>query len=928
MEHYLAFISYRHIRPDQHVSALLRKHLENWHLPSSCPVSGKRRVFRDTDELPTSTDLGNDIDRALKNSDWLIAVCSEAYVTSRWCMREIDVFIESGRKDRILPVLISGTPETAIPPQLRGTAPVLDLRESSGGIPGSEPGRKLRKDLYGKIPALMEAMTGTKAADTAASERRFRNAVRFGTLAATAAVLLGLGFYTARTADRIAENNREIARATEEAREAEQDALARRDEAFLGKAALLARKAQAAIDEGDDLTAIRLSLEALPEDPESGLPVSLKAVSTLRTALIMPDKQRNTYHPAEPEELVENAQPFNMQLFSAIGSGFEKQMREQGYTGFLSDDFTVCVAYESGKPLATFMGSSPAYAWVDDNTFPAKRAWGINNKNRSFAAWDGEKLAMLRDGDYVFSFILPKFVIPMEEEPQKVDFYTDGMLAAVLEQNGSLTLYRFSDGETVLKAEGTFRDFVFTEENYLMYTLSADGKIRLMNAVTGRILAEMKTPSPVRSFSGNLVRGKLLALCEDCVAILDQTDGDLLYRLPVTGDAVKAEWTGLMDGSGFTVTYEDHEDLYALDTAEQMDSRVSAALATGRTAGSCYHAGYSSDGAWAYVEDLNGNLSKWDTRTGEMIWLSPCEWSEPPSNRKYCPLSADESAIWRQHTDFKNKRLEKVDAETGEVLYRTNWGKNDLDFGRVLEWPDRHLGLVLSTDDDHKPVMFDTQTGRIRWEREEGYGYTAASEDGTTLICLRAETADGLSYGEWKDSLRAGGEEPTRKEEEEKFQAVDMNLTRCTLSVETGEIMDRQKLANLGLGIKGGFEAFDDSGMLVLAEKRWTVNLRTGEVTECDPETVEAFLQAKETPRTACTFDGQSAWIEKNGKTTRLVSDSDGTVLLDAGNRNLAVSPDGGSMILYGKEFSPILIWAADADTLTEEGRKQLAAAQ
>ena len=48
---------------------------------------------------------------------WLIALCSEEYLESRWCMREIDVFIESGRKDRILPVLISGKPETAIPPQ-------------------------------------------------------------------------------------------------------------------------------------------------------------------------------------------------------------------------------------------------------------------------------------------------------------------------------------------------------------------------------------------------------------------------------------------------------------------------------------------------------------------------------------------------------------------------------------------------------------------------------------------------------------------------------------------------------------------------------------------------------------------------------------------------------------------------------------------
>ena len=94
MEHYLAFISYRHARADQHVSSLLRRYLENFHLPPSCGIPARRRVFRDTDELPTSTDLGADIENALENSEYLIAVCSEEYVQSKWCLREIDLFIE------------------------------------------------------------------------------------------------------------------------------------------------------------------------------------------------------------------------------------------------------------------------------------------------------------------------------------------------------------------------------------------------------------------------------------------------------------------------------------------------------------------------------------------------------------------------------------------------------------------------------------------------------------------------------------------------------------------------------------------------------------------------------------------------------------------------------------------------------------------
>ena len=158
---YLAFISYRHVRPDTNVSGYLRKMLEGWHLPKSCALPKKRRVFRDTDELPTSTDLGADIENALKHSDCLIAVCSEEYVTSKWCMREIDRYIEMGRKDRIFPILISGTEATSIPAQLKGIEPVMDLRGADG---------PLRRKVYDRIPYLLELLSGT-------GERnwRFRN---------------------------------------------------------------------------------------------------------------------------------------------------------------------------------------------------------------------------------------------------------------------------------------------------------------------------------------------------------------------------------------------------------------------------------------------------------------------------------------------------------------------------------------------------------------------------------------------------------------------------------------------------------------------------------------------------------------------------------------------------------------------------------
>ena len=82
---YDAFISYRHCELDSFVTENLHKKLENFKLPKSVVSkikSGKsriERVFRDVDELPLSEDLSDPISKALKNSDYLITICTPRY---------------------------------------------------------------------------------------------------------------------------------------------------------------------------------------------------------------------------------------------------------------------------------------------------------------------------------------------------------------------------------------------------------------------------------------------------------------------------------------------------------------------------------------------------------------------------------------------------------------------------------------------------------------------------------------------------------------------------------------------------------------------------------------------------------------------------------------------------------------------------------
>ncbi|MTV50833.1 TIR domain-containing protein [Heliobacillus mobilis] len=120
---YDAFISYRHTDLDIEVAKKLHRLLENYRIPRSIAkqtgVKRIKRVFRDQEELPVSSDLSENIQLALKNSKYLIVVCSPNTPKSKWCCQEIETFKMLHGKERILPILIDGEPADSFPHSLR-----------------------------------------------------------------------------------------------------------------------------------------------------------------------------------------------------------------------------------------------------------------------------------------------------------------------------------------------------------------------------------------------------------------------------------------------------------------------------------------------------------------------------------------------------------------------------------------------------------------------------------------------------------------------------------------------------------------------------------------------------------------------------------------------------------------------------------------
>src|SRR5471032_1937649 len=117
---YRAFISYSHA--DSAWARWLVRRLENFKVPErfhglKAPIGqvGARiaPVFRDRDELPTTSDLGETIRTALRQSATLVVICSPASAKSRWVQEEILAFKRMGGSARVFAFIVGGEPKAA-----------------------------------------------------------------------------------------------------------------------------------------------------------------------------------------------------------------------------------------------------------------------------------------------------------------------------------------------------------------------------------------------------------------------------------------------------------------------------------------------------------------------------------------------------------------------------------------------------------------------------------------------------------------------------------------------------------------------------------------------------------------------------------------------------------------------------------------------
>lgn len=158
---YSAFISYNH--RDRDWAVWLHRALEHyrvpkrlWGRPAPWGEIGPRLppVFRDRDELATSTDLAASVKAALGEAATLVVICSPAAARSEWVDEEIRTYVEQGRASFIRLIIVDGEPH-ALDPDRECLPPFL-------AVPGSpEPlAADVRKDADGKQAAKLKVLAG------------------------------------------------------------------------------------------------------------------------------------------------------------------------------------------------------------------------------------------------------------------------------------------------------------------------------------------------------------------------------------------------------------------------------------------------------------------------------------------------------------------------------------------------------------------------------------------------------------------------------------------------------------------------------------------------------------------------------------------------------------------------------------------------
>ncbi|MCR5418837.1 MAG: TIR domain-containing protein [Lachnospiraceae bacterium] len=322
INHYNAFISYKHAPEDNKVAEAIHKGLERFHIPGKIRkktgIKRISRIFRDKDELPITNDLSDTIASALENSDYLIVICSTNTKQSAWVPREIEYFLKNHTKREIFTVLVNGEPYDVIPEILlyedrevkdeKGNEQTVRIPMEPLSCDYRLPAGKAKRT---ELPRLASGLIGCSYDELMNRHRQYRLKQLTAVFSTALAVMVGFSGYMYYSRDKIRKTYLE---------------------SLKNQSLYLANESGSLLEKEQRITALQLALTALPQDENDERPVTAAAVRALTDATLAYQTDMGTNINAA----------WNYQLPNAV------------------DDF--CVS-EDGSHIAAYDSGSVVGAW-------------------------------------------------------------------------------------------------------------------------------------------------------------------------------------------------------------------------------------------------------------------------------------------------------------------------------------------------------------------------------------------------------------------------------------------------------------------------------------------------------------------------------------------------------------------------------------
>ena len=644
---YWAFICYSHT--DEKWADWLHKSLETYRIPKHLVGTATREgivpkrlfpIFRDRAELPGSANLGEHIEAALRQSRYLIVICSPRAVHSKWVDQEIRMFKSWGREDRVLCLVIEGEPHSTTRPEC--TEPEcmpeavrfwVDNERGLTQIPTEPIAADARKNKDGKKDALLKILAGILGVEFDAlkqreEERRIKQ--QRVTLAASAALLIifsviGAEFYLQRNeaiSARIAAENE-----AENAKRARKEAIAAQEAAEAER-----QKAVAAFEKAQQSA---VEAQKAREEAERAAQAAKKS--------------------ADEEKLAKDKMREARDLEAKAHADAEQKKKRMEETLALSDFTTASRLIEEGNESKALAYLSRALRYDRENAAVVSRVISILSQRN----WGLPKFEPLRHA----------------AEVRGAQFSPDGRWILTRSEN-NVALWNVATGQHVftVQHDQEIKSAAFSPDGKWFVTASADGIAQIWETISGQKYGEPLKHHGSVNYAVFSNDGKLVATAsqEKTAQIWDVASTKLIAK------------TGEHDGPVQLVRFTpDGKSLITAAASSAKRWEVATGQPIGLTmshAGGVYALAVSPNGKWILTASLDHTARLWDAITGEPVgqpmthddWIFDAKFS--PDGLQVLTASSDTTArLW--------------DIATGKcVRFRHDMGVNTANFSPNGRW--------------------------------------------------------------------------------------------------------------------------------------------------------------------------------------------------------------------------------------------------